>query len=375
MRRRTQNITPDWLGNAEWSPREYDSQDVKAALAAESHGPKELAALLSPAAEPFIEEMAVRARDLTRRHFGRTMQLYAPLYLSNYCSSGCAYCGYASDRVQERRKLSFAEVRSELAAIRRMGIREILLLTGDRTAGADFDYVARCVEIAAGMFPFVGVEVFPMTAAEYRALAAAGCSGVTVYQETYDPVAYDRLHRWGTKKDYGNRIETPERILEAGIRWLGMGFLLGLADPVVDSLCLFRHIQYLRGKYWRSGVSLSFPRICVEQGGFRAPHPVDDRYLARLVWAFRICMPDVPLVLSTRERAAFRDGMAGVGISKMSVASRTSVGGYAGGSRDGNGQFIVNDGRSVRVFSAALRKAGLEPVFKNWDAAFRQERG
>ena len=210
-----------------------------------------------------------------------------------------------------------------------------------------------------------------MTIDEYRLLAEAGCVGVTLYQETYDPVQYERLHRWGGKRDYANRTDAPARALAGDMRWAGLGVLLGVSDPRFDLLALYRHARYLRHRFWRAGVALSFPRVCPQEGGYSPPFPVSERMLAQIVMAFRICLPDVPLALSTRERPAFRDGMAGLGISKMSVASRTTVGGYRQPSNSPDGQFHVNDTRDVATFRAALRHKGLEAVFKNWDRAFQ----
>lgn len=362
---------PEWLDPAPWVGRVYAAADVEAALATESPGPGTLAALLSPAGEPCLERMAQAAQAMTRRQFGRTISLYAPLYLSNYCASGCVYCGFASTRDQPRHKLGLDEMRRELEAMRVLGLEEVLLLTGERTPEADFDYVEGAVQLAASMFHYVSVEVFPMTAAEYARLAAAGCTGVTLYQETYDPVAYDRLHAWGPKKDFLGRLEAPGRALEAGIRAAGLAFLIGLSEPITDAVALYQHVQHLRKRHWKCGISVSFPRLCGQEGGFEAPYPVSERFLARLIYAFRICLPDVPLVLSTRERPAFRDGLAGVGISKMSVASRTTVGGYWAEAGDSLAQFDVNDGRDVGAFCAMLKEKGLQPVFKNWDAVYR----
>lgn len=362
---------PEWLDPAPWVGRSYSEAEAEAALGAETGSPAALAALLSPAAERFLEPMAQAAQAITRRHFGRTISLYAPLYLSNYCTSGCVYCGFASNREQPRRKLGLDETRQELETLQKMGIEEVLLLTGERTQEADFEYVQEAVRIAAGLFHCVSIEVFPMTADEYRNLADAGCTGMTLYQETYDPRQYERLHPWGPKRDYLNRIESPGRAMEAGIRTTGMGFLIGLSDPVFDAIALLQHVNHLRRLYWKGGVSVSFPRICTQEGGFAAPHPVDERFLARMIFAFRICLPDVPLVLSTREGPAFRDGMAGVGISKMSVASRTGVGGYHSPANDSLRQFDVNDARDVEPFCSMLRSKGLQPVFKNWDAVYR----
>lgn len=342
--------------------------DVRRALGADMPDAADFAALISPDAGKRLEQMARRAQAITRRHFGNTISLYVPLYLSNYCPGGCAYCGYASDRRQARRKLNRDELRKELEAIRRLGFEDILLLTGERTRNAGFDYLLECTALAAEHFHNVGVESFAMSRDEYASLARAGCTGITLYQETYDTRLYSRLHRWGPKRNYAARLQAPARALDAGMRTCGIGVLLGLGDPVSDALCLFSHAARLRKDHWRSGIMISFPRLCPQTGGFKSPYRVGDRFLAQLIFAFRICMPDVPLVLSTRERAAFRDGVAGVGISRMSVASRTTVGGYAGTAMTREGQFQVSDSRGVKTFCAMLRSRGLEPVFKNWDA-------
>ncbi|MGE5284394.1 MAG: 2-iminoacetate synthase ThiH [Actinomycetota bacterium] len=363
---------PAWLDPSPWiGGRGSTSADVERALGCDEPGPRELAALLSPAAHPFMEAMAQRARALTQRRFGRTISMYAPLYLANYCTNGCAYCGFASDRAQPRRRLELPEVEKELAMLKEMGFEEILLLTGERTSHAGFDYLLECVALAAQRFHAVGIESFPMTTREYALLAEAGCSGVTLYQETYDPRRYDRLHRWGPKKDYRNRLEAPSRAMEAGIRTVGLGVLLGLSDPVLDAVCLYRHAGHLQRIHWKSEITLSFPRLRPQAGKFAAPFPVDEAGLARMVFAVRIVLPDVPLLLSTRERPEFRDGMAGLGISKMSAGSRTTVGGYDGAPPTTYGQFEVGDKRSVPEIRAMLRSRGLLPVFKNWDNVFR----
>ncbi len=349
--------------------RHADETALRRALSADAPDAHDFAALISPAADPFLETMARKAATITRRHFGRTVSLYVPLYLSSHCSGGCIYCGYASDRKQPRRKLNDRQLLAELAALKRRGFQDVLLLTGERTKNADFQYLLHCVELAAGHFHNVSVESFAMSGAEYGKLAVAGCTGITLYQETYDARQYSLLHRWGPKRNYAFRLAAPARALDAGMRSCGIGVLLGLADPMFDSLCLYRHAEQLRKNHWQSGVMISFPRICAQAGRYEPPFVVDDRLLARLIFAFRICMPDVPLVLSTRESAEFRNGIAGIGISRMSVASRTTVGGYAGSTPDDAGQFEVSDHRSVSTFCKMLRRKGLEPVFKNWDAS------
>lgn len=367
---------PEWLDPSPWLDGGGSSPaDVERALGCDEPGPRELAALLSPAAHAYTEIMAQRARALTQRHFGRTISMYAPLYLANYCTSGCAYCGFASDRVQPRRRLESTEVEKELDSLKGMGFEDVLLLTGERTSHAGFEYLLECVSLAARRFHAVGVEAFPMTTREYALLADAGCSGVTLYQETYDPGQYDRLHRWGPKKEYLERLEAPARAMESGMRTVGLGVLLGLSDPVFDAVSLLRHAGHLRRIHWKSGITISFPRLQPQAGNFTAPVPIDEAQLARLVFAVRIVLPDVPLLLSTRERPEFRDGMAGLGITKMSAGSRTTVGGYAGTEPGTDGQFQVSDQRSVPDICEMLRGRGLQPVFKNWDSVFRDAEG
>lgn len=344
---------------------------VARALASDSPDETTLRTLLQADPRRDLERLARRAQQLTRRRFGRTISLYAPLYLANFCGGGCAYCGFAADRQQPRRRLEQDDLARELAALKTMGFEQVLLLTGERSTEADFDYLQACVRAAAGVCHDVHVEAFPMSLEEYRLLSQAGCTGVTIYQETYDPDAYARWHRWGPKRDYANRRDTPSRVLAAGLPGVGVGALLGLADPVADALALYRHVRELQTRYWRAGVSVSFPRLRPEAGGFAPPHPVDDVRFLQLVCAFRICLPDTPLVLSTREPPALRDALAGVGINRMSVASRTSVGGYGTAAPDMVRQFAVSDERDVATFCAMLRRRGLDPVFKDWDAAYR----
>jgi 2-iminoacetate synthase len=364
------NSLPNWLDPSPWLNQTFNATDVQHALGAESPDEATLAALLSPAAADFLEPMAARAQAMTRRYFGRTVQLYVPLYLSSWCSGGCAYCGFAADRQTARHALSLDATETELDAIKAMGFEEILLLTGERGPHADLDYLRECVERAASRFHNVAIEVFPMAENEYRILTHAGATSVTMYQETYHPETYDVMHRWGPKKDFLQRLDAPSRALAGGLRFAGLGALLGLADPRFDMLALYRHARHLQKTFWQAGLTLSFPRIRNEVGGFKAPHPVDEKMLAQIIFAFRICLPDVPLVLSTRESAAFRDGMAGLGISKMSIASKTTVGGYGSEGSD-EGQFDVSDARGLDEFQKMLHAKDLEPIFKNWDATYR----
>jgi len=344
---------------------------VRQAVAAANPGIREFAILLSDAAAGELETLAARAQALTCRHFGRTIGLYAPLYLSNYCPTQCAYCGFASDRKIRRHKLAEGELAAESAALKRLGLEEVLVLTGDRLATADYEFVRHGVESLAAQFHSVSAEVFAMSQSEYAGLAAAGCTAVTLYQETYDPARYALLHTSGPKADYAWRLDAPARALAGGIRSAGLGVLLGLSEPLRDSLSLYCHAARLRRRFWTGGVAIAFPRVRPQSGDYAADFPVSEGLLAQIVFAFRIAMPDAPLVLSTRESPSFRDGMAGVGISKMSVASRTTVGGYAEGAAASSAQFEIEDHRGVEEFCAMLRAKGLQPVFKNWDAVYR----
>ncbi|HBF34950.1 TPA: 2-iminoacetate synthase ThiH [Candidatus Sumerlaeota bacterium] len=365
---------PDWLDPTPWLAitREADSARVAAAIAANDSSEARLATLLSPAARQpiFLEKMARKAQALTRRHFGNTIALYVPLYLSNYCTGGCAYCGFASDRSQPRAKLSWQELEEELLAIKALGFEDILLLTGERHKEARFDYLLKSVQETAKHFHNVTTETYALSVGEYRQLTDAGCTGMTIYQETFDPVLYEKMHRWGEKRVYKWRIEAPARALEGGFRTVGLGALLGLGDPMFDLISLFRHVRFLQKHYWRAGISVSFPRICHQTGDWKAKHFVDERQLAQIIFAFRLCLPETPLTLSTREEPAFRDGIAGLGINRMSIASKTTVGGYRHDAETG-GQFDIQDPRSIEAFCNMLRAKGLEPIFKNWEAVYR----
>ena len=363
---------PEWLDPEPWINLEFTASDVMRAIGADSPNEKTLAALLSPEAANHLEAMAQKAQAITRRHFGRTVSLYTPLYLSNFCNGGCLYCGIAADRRAKRSVLDEAQLRHEMEAIKAMHLEELVLLTGERMPEADVPYLRDCVAVAAEYIHNVNIEVFPMAEAEYRTLADAGCTGVTLYQETYDQEVYEKMHRWGDKRDFFSRLDAPDRALRGGLRTVGIGALLGLADPRFDMLCVYRHAKYLLKNYWQAGVSISFPRIQPQLGGFAADYPVDEKMLAQFIFALRICLPEIPLVLSTREPRRVRDGMVGLGISKMSVASKTTVGGYSDDSDESTEQFSISDERNIPEFCDMLKSKGYEPVFKNWDATYRE---
>ncbi|MBN1654883.1 MAG: 2-iminoacetate synthase ThiH [Deltaproteobacteria bacterium] len=331
---------------------------------------EDLAALLSPAASPFLEQMANQAQRLTRQHFGKIIELFIPLYLSNHCVSGCSYCGFASDRPIERKRLTLEEIDQEVLTLAQEGYDEILLLTGESCGAEDFLYLLEAIKRCRRFFNRVTVEAFPMELGNYRRLVEAGLFSVTVYQETYQRELYEKVHRWGKKQDFGYRLDTPERALEAGSRGVGLGVLLGLGEPREDLICLAAHLQWLYQRHWDALFSVSFPRLRPEVGGFSGTYAVTNREQAQFIYAFRIVFPKFHLVLSTRETEAMRDNLAGVGISKMSVGSRTTVGGYHQAS-GGACQFEIADHRSREAFCAALAQRGLMGVYKNWDRSLR----
>lgn len=332
--------------------------------------PEAVLPLLSPAAGRAIEDLARAARAVTLRRFGRTVSLYAPLYVSNYCDNACAYCGFNAGNDVARRALSPGEVVAEARLLRDRHITQLLLVTGESPRHCGAKDLAALARDLKPLFPSLAVEVQPLGEPEYRELAAAGVDGLAVYQETYDRATYARVHPAGPKRDFDHRLAAPERGGAAGFRQIGIGALLGLDDWRIEACCLARHAAFLMKRHWKSQVSVSFPRLRPAAGGFQPPHPVHERELAQMVFALRLALPDAGLVLSTRESAAFRDHMIGLGITRMSAGSRTSPGGYCDEHGGAEGQFAVCDERPVAAVAAAIRARGYDPVWKDWDAGF-----
>lgn len=366
--------TPNWLTAKPWLKytQSNNLSMIENAIYNEQPDERDLALMLSPYAQKFIEPMAQRAKSITQRHFGKTISLYSPLYLSNFCNGGCLYCGIAADRRAIRSVLDMQQLEEELLAIKEAGLDEIVLLTGERMPEADVSYIRDAIKICSKKISSINIEVFPMLESEYRLLAEAGCTSVTLYQETYNQEVYQIMHRWGDKRDFFNRLHSPDRALNGGLRSVGLGVLLGLAEPTEDLLCVYRHANYLLKNFWQSGVTISFPRIKPQMGEFKAQYSINDSMFAQYIFALRICLPAVPLLLSTRESIHLRDGLAGIGISKMSVASKTTVGGYSEKASPSTEQFSITDERSVGDFCKMLREKKLEPVFKNNDALYRE---
>jgi 2-iminoacetate synthase len=343
--------------------------DVEQALSADALGLRELGALLSPQAQPALEQLAVRANAITLRRFGRVIVLYVPLYLSNECTNSCTYCGFAREQSIGRHTLDPAELRTEIDRLKEQQFDHVLLLTGEDRLAAPPEYVRDAVAYCHERFSSVGVEIYPMSTDEYQSLVAAGCDSLTLYQETYHQPTYGRVHPRGPKQDFGFRLEAPTRAAAAGMRSVGIGALLGLADWRLEGLFLWLHGRALRREHWRTRLAIGFPRLRNEPGAGVPLQPLQERELAQLVCALRIALPDADLVLSTRERPAFRDGMVGLGITRMSAGSKTCPGGYTELVHAGE-QFAVTDDRPPAEVVAMIERKGFEPVWKDWDAQF-----
>ena len=331
----------------------------------------EFADLLSPAAEDSLEELAQRARELTLRYFGRTIQLYTPMYLSNYCDNSCLYCGFNANNKIERMVLAPDEVEEEARFISSTGLRHILILTGESRSMSPVSYIENCVGILRKYFSSISVEIYPLTESEYALLVSEGVDGLTIYQETYDEETYKKVHAGGPKSDYLFRLEAPERGAKNGMRSVNIGALLGLADWRKEVLALGLHAKYLQDKYPDVEIGVSVPRIRPQVSSFKASHIVSDANLVQIIAALRIFMPRLGIAVSTRESPELRDNLISLGITRMSAGSTTRVGGHTlqpGGSDRVRStcQFEISDNRTVAETKIALEKKGYQPVFKDW---------
>jgi len=340
--------------------------DVERALTRPRRGLDDLAVLLSPPAADRLEDLAAAAHRVTVQRFGRAVRLFAPLYLSNECVSTCTYCGFSSGNDIARRTLSPQEVAEEGRALVERGFRHVLLVAGEHARIVSKDYLVDCVASLAPVVPELSLEVQVWDEATYRRLVDAGCDGLVVYQETYDPDTYAAVHLKGKKRNAAWRLAAPDRGAAAGMRRLGVGALLGLApDWRSEVLALAAHAGALVKRWWRCEVGVALPRLRPAAGGYEPADPVGDAELVQLLCALRLVLPDVGISLSTREPAALRDGLLRLGVTTMSAGSHTEPGGYAAPS-DAEPQFAVGDERSPAAVAAALRAAGYDPVWKDW---------
>lgn len=326
---------------------------------------KELKSILANDDPAFIESLAQNARDITIQNFGRAISLYAPLYLSNFCDNQCVYCGYNRNKQIKRKRLTLKEMHKEMKKVSASGIQNILLLTGESREMTSVDYLILAVNTAKEYFPGISLEVYPLEENEYRDMFLSGVDGVTIYQETYNKEIYKRLHIAGKKRDYNYRFETPERIAKSGIRMINMGILLGLSEVSEDIFHLFSHLEWMGKNYPAVEYSLSFPRLIPINHLWFADHEVSDLILIKLICLARIFFPRVGINLSTRERPYIRDHALPIGITKISAASRTCVGGYSlPGKKEP--QFNIMDNRSVDKVVTVLKQKGFDPVFTDW---------
>ncbi len=323
--------------------------------------------ILSESDPAATEKLAREAKQLTEQYFGRTISLYAPLYLSNYCSSHCTYCGFSAGQKISRVKLSPEEIKREMAVIARTGIENILLLTGESYRMTPLPYLRDAVAQAKEHFSNISLEVHPLQENEYRELFEEGVDGVTVYQETYDRLRYREVHPSGIKSDYDFRYGTPERAARAGIRQISLGVLLGLGPVSEDLLALYRHLRALEKNYPGVEYSLSFPRIRSVKGVDRKARTVDDISFLKIICLSRVLFPRVGINLSTRESVLLRDHALGLGVTRISAGSRTTVGGYAPGlPGQSDPQFDVDDNRPVETIVDMLKGKDFDPVLTDW---------
>jgi 2-iminoacetate synthase len=348
------------------------------------------AALLEPKGPTQVEAMAQESRAITRRNFGRTMRLFAPLYVSNECVNNCSYCGFSRDNASILRvTLTVEQVVREAQHLLEQGFRNILLVAGEHPRFVNDGYLEECIRALREVVPTIGIEVGPMEAPEYERMVKAGAEGLVVYQETYDRVVYEQMHTAGPKKDFDWRLACPERGYEGGFRRIGIGALFGLSDWRLEALRLAAHLEHLYKHCWKSSFTVAFPRLRPAAGGFQPMTAFPDWALVQTICAFRLTFPEVGIVLSTREPAPLRDALAPLGVTMMSAGSHTEPGGYTGaGSEDlhltvrgrrveaeksaenrAEGQFGIADERSPQEVAGMLRTRGLDAVWKDWDPA------
>ncbi len=357
-----------------FDPGSYTVREVRAALDHERCSLEDFKALLSPAAEPFLEEMAQRARMETSRHFGNTVYLFTPLYIANYCENYCVYCGFNCYNHIKRMRLTLEQIEHEMQVIAQSGMEEILILTGESRARSDVEYIGEACRLARKYFRMVGLEIYPVNTEEYRYLHQCGADYVTVFQETYDPDKYETLHLQGRKRVWPYRFEAQERALRGGMRGVACSALLGLSDFRTDALASALHVYYLQRKYPQAELSLSCPRLRpILNNDKIGPQDVGERQLCQILCAYRIFLPYVGITVSSRESAAFRDGIVKIAATKVSAGVSTGIGdheskytGVAGDGEQGDEQFQINDGRSFSRMYRDMEQEGLQPVLNDY---------
>lgn len=341
-------------------------EDIKKSIHKKKRDVYDFLNLLSPKAKGHLEEMAVEAKKLTEQWFGRTLMLYIPLYISNYCTNQCAYCGFNKTNHIARKHLSYEEIEEEAIEIAKTGIKHILLLTGEAEGLVTFEYIKESVKILKKHFASITVEIYPLSVEEYKELKEIGVDGLTIYQEVYNKKIYDKVHLGGKKKDYMWRLNTPERGAMADLRAINIGALFGLWDIKKEAFMTGMHAKYLTDKYLNSEISLSLPRINNAEGGFQTEFPMNNADFVQTLLAYRLFLPRAGINISTREKAEFRNHLINLGVTKFSAGSKTSVGSYKTEDKSTE-QFETSDKRSTGEVVKMLKQKNYQVIFKDWE--------
>lgn len=342
----------------------------KAARNSKPLTPEEFAILISPAADAYLEQMAGLSHHFTQERFGNTISMYIPMYVSNACTNKCVYCGFNHANPFERTTLTPEQIEAECMAIKKLGpFENLLIVSGEYPTLSGVEYLENVLKICRPYFHNLTIEVMPMKSADYARLVRSGLNGVVCFQETYHKEAYKKYHPRGMKSHYEWRLNGFDRMGEAGVHKIGMGVLLGLEDWQADVVMMAHHLRYLQKHYWRSRFSVNFPRMRPSESGFIPKSIITDRQLAKLTCAFRIFDHDADISFSTREDSGYRDHILPLGVTSMSAGSQTEPGGYVS-TPDALEQFEISDGRTPAEVAEAISKAGMQPVWKDWDSVF-----
>ena len=350
---------------------DFSENDVQTVLSKSKITLDDFKVLISPAAKPFIEEMAQRSNHLTKKRFGNTMQMYIPMYLSNECQNICTYCGFSMTNKIKRKTLTDNEILKEVAHIKGLGYDHILLVTGEANRSVGVYYLKNAIKLIRKNFSNISIEVQPLDQAEYEELIAEGLYAVLVYQETYHKATYKTHHPKGKKSNFDYRLDTPDRLGKAGIHKIGIGALFGLEDWRVDSFYTALHLKYLQKNYWKTKYSISFPRLRPHQGKVQPKVEMTDSDLVQLICAYRLLDEDVELSMSTREDVNFRNNIIHLGITSISAESKTNPGGYAVDPQSLE-QFEISDERNTAEIEEMIKSQGYEVVWKDWEKNFSE---
>lgn len=350
-----------------YEPDKYTEKDVLQALEHDTKTIEDFKALLSPAALPFLEEIAQQAKAETRKHFGNSINMFTPLYISNYCENYCIYCGFNCHNKIHRAKLNYEEIEKEMQAIAKTGLQEVLLLTGESKKMSDVEYIGEACKIARKYFKVVGLEVYPMNSDEYSYIQKCGADYVTVFQETYNSDKYETLHLAGHKRVFPYRLETQERALMGGMRGVGFAALLGLSDFRKDAFATGIHAYLIQRKYPHAEIAFSCPRLRpIINNDKINPKDVHEPQLLQVICAYRLFMPFASITISTRECQRFRDNIVQIAATKISAGVDVGIGGHSDGEKKGDEQFEISDGRNVKEVYDALCKNGMQPVMSDY---------